>query len=612
MNIQKLQSLEKLGKVAKVLGTRVARWCPGFALVLFFSLFVCPSAHGLNMLRKYYMDGGGPGPGCQGTCCSNYDGDNYGNCSDNCPYVANNDQLDTDGDGKGNACDNCPTVSNSNQANADGDVRGDVCDCAATDATNWQNIAYDDPDRDGVRNSTTAVTVACFGVTPPADMTGNGVGLDNCLLTYNPTQVDSDQNGIGDLCQDSDGDGVLDIHDNCVNMRNLPQTNRDCDEYGDACDPNPDNRVIPVGGYGDGGGSGCFNVSVMVASDTPITDVHRAQVDLSLSSQLANGDIFAHAWHSSMTSCAAGQVDCYDLSRDGLKFTALYMGGGEVNQAIDIPAGDPEDPQGSQIELFHATICSETTPEINLCGEENLSGDLTNGTRLFAGFDNVGEYAGDLGNLVVYARLEDGTVIESCSPLDTVNNIDFTATPKVMVDARTPVNSGWGSVDVTFDNEVTCFDDFNFTLENEDGTTSGVGFASTNACSQVNAQTLRLTFNNTPFPAGQWTKLIHQPSSGVIRIGRLPCDIDQDGRVSLLKDWPAWVKARSEMASGTAHPAYQVDLDRDGTAETTHGADSDEAMLSKMLNGLVDGTLNASTIPESCVENAQLPTLPWQ
>lgn len=352
----------------------------------------------------------------------------------------------------------------------------------------------------------------------------------------------------------------------------------------------------------------------MVSSETPIADVHRAQVDLSLSSQLASGDVTAYSWHSSMTSCTAGQVDCYDLSRDGLKFSALYMGGGEVNQAFDIPAGNPQDPEGSQIELFHATICSETTPEINLCGEANISGDLTQGTRLFAGFEDVGEYAEDLGNLVVYARLDDGTVIESCSPIDTINNIDFTATPKVMVDARTPVNSGWGSVDVVFERETTCVDDFNFTLEVEDGTGSEVvpGFVATTPCAQVNAHTLRLTFNNTPFPAGKWTKLIHQPSSGVVRIGRLPCDINQDGQVSLNSDWPAWVQARTEIASGTAHPAYQVDLDRDGNAETSHAGTSDEATLSKMLNGQIDGTINASSALESCVDNARLPRLPWQ
>jgi len=113
--------------------------------------------------------------------------------SDNCPLTSNASQLDTDNDGKGNACDpdddndglsdtqeatlgtnplladtdsdtikdnvdNCPTVANQNQLDTDGDKKGDACDTDddndgvldVNDAFPLNKNEWADSDQDGV------------------------------------------------------------------------------------------------------------------------------------------------------------------------------------------------------------------------------------------------------------------------------------------------------------------------------------------------------------------------------------------------------------------------------------------------------------------------------
>ncbi|MBI5266827.1 MAG: thrombospondin type 3 repeat-containing protein [candidate division Zixibacteria bacterium] len=108
-------------------------------------------------------------------------------------------QPDADGDGITDVLDNCPAVANANQLDTDHDGLGDACDLCATDPLN-------DGDGDGI----------CTGV-------------DNCPNTPNSGQQDSNHDGIGDACccvgatgnVDCDtGDGV-DISDLSALIDNL-------------------------------------------------------------------------------------------------------------------------------------------------------------------------------------------------------------------------------------------------------------------------------------------------------------------------------------------------------------------------------------------------------
>jgi hypothetical protein len=98
--------------------------------------------------------------------------------------------------------------------------------------------------------TTGPITYTCA---PPGSGTRMGIdrdldavldGLDNCPSVSNPSQTDSNSNGIGDACElgaDSDGDGVADVSDNCPLVINPLQENFDHDSQGDACDTDDDN-----------------------------------------------------------------------------------------------------------------------------------------------------------------------------------------------------------------------------------------------------------------------------------------------------------------------------------------------------------------------------------
>jgi uncharacterized protein (TIGR03382 family) len=166
-----------------------------------------------------------------------YDGDGYEDDFDNCPFRPNRDQADSDGDGVGDVCDNCPHAANKDQMDTDGDGIGDVCD--------------PDMDNDGIPNA-----------------------QDNCPLVPNKSQIDTDGDGLGDACDpdidgdgipnkddpcpflanvttgcddDTDGDGILDVVDNCPMAANPSQKDTDGDGIGDNCDPDADNDGIPNG-----------------------------------------------------------------------------------------------------------------------------------------------------------------------------------------------------------------------------------------------------------------------------------------------------------------------------------------------------------------------------
>lgn len=71
-----------------------------------------------------------------------------------------------------------------------------------------------------------------------ADIDGDGVAdiHDNCVNLANPDQKDVNNNEKGDRCEDFDKDGIINSSDNCPDHPNPSQADEDGDGIGDACD----------------------------------------------------------------------------------------------------------------------------------------------------------------------------------------------------------------------------------------------------------------------------------------------------------------------------------------------------------------------------------------
>ncbi len=143
---------------------------------------------------------------------------------------------DQDDDGIPDGKDNCRLVANNDQTDSDNDGVGDACEA--------------DFDGDGILDDGAGDTKQVFTACPDGVKTNCD---DNCPAAFNPEQKNTVGGALGDACEDSDNDTVVDGSDNCPTVSNPDQANNDSalgDTQGDVCDTDDDNDTIPDQGQG--------------------------------------------------------------------------------------------------------------------------------------------------------------------------------------------------------------------------------------------------------------------------------------------------------------------------------------------------------------------------
>ena len=217
---------------------RLPVWSPGFAVSLILCLVTVWSPSPVEAACSADADGDGVNDSsCAGGEPSCTAMGTPAGCRDNCPAVKNAAQTDTDGDGVGDVCD--PDLDGDMvKENVDGKDKDGQYPCSGGQKTMCDDNCPKTPNASQADTDQDAIGDACDD-----DKDGDRAKdtTDNCPGVFNPLQKDADGDGDGDKCDDDrDGDGLRDKNDNCDGVSNPMQSDADMDGQGDKCDDDRD------------------------------------------------------------------------------------------------------------------------------------------------------------------------------------------------------------------------------------------------------------------------------------------------------------------------------------------------------------------------------------
>ena len=240
----------------------------------------------------------------------------------------------------------------------------------------------------GFSTSSGAYTLALQSALPPepADTDGDGVNDDddNCVDDSNPGQEDCDGDGVGDACSepcpvDTDGDGVNDDVDNCVDESNPGQEDCDGDGAGDACSKP---CVVGPPSYSLGF-AGCDEVSGFSGNPYSTT------VDLVLRDQNNSSESGAQSWSvgviaegASITAITTEGTDAGGVvENSGFQINEITSGDGNegaISAVVVSFVSSASLPPNASSSIATVTIegsVGDADSSVNLAYREGLSGE---------------------------------------------------------------------------------------------------------------------------------------------------------------------------------------------------------------------------------------------